>query len=84
MNVVTLNPNPLNVASSPHWRDGSSIARSQQVWLIALLPAMIASVWLFGFNSLRIIGMTVVCSVSFDALSNMVVPSKDKTAAGNR
>ncbi|MEW6412717.1 MAG: RnfABCDGE type electron transport complex subunit D [Candidatus Zixiibacteriota bacterium] len=80
MNVVTLNPNPLNVASSPHWRDGSSIARSQQVWLIALLPAMIASVWLFGFNSLRIIGMTVVCSVSFDALSNMVVPSKDKTA----
>jgi len=43
------------------------------------MPAMIASVWLFGSHSLRIIGLAVVFSVSLDALSNWIVPSKDKT-----
>ena len=69
----------LNVASSPHWRDGSSVDGTQKLWLLALMPAMIASVWLFGSHSLRIIGLAVVFSVSLDALSNWIVPSKDKT-----
>ena len=69
----------LNVASSPHWRDGSSLARTQQLWLLALMPAMAVSIWLFGLHSLRIMAPAVAFSVTLDALLNRLVPSKDKT-----
>ncbi len=69
----------LNVASSPHWRDGSGLAGTQKLWLLALLPAMVASVWLFGSHSLRILGLAVAFSVLLDALANKLIPSKDKT-----
>ncbi|MDX9859132.1 MAG: RnfABCDGE type electron transport complex subunit D [candidate division Zixibacteria bacterium] len=69
----------LNIASSPHWRDGSSIAFSQQLWLLALVPAIVASVWLFGLNAARIIGLMIAFSVTFDALSERIVRSKDRT-----
>lgn len=69
----------LNVASSPHWRDGSGLDGMQRLWLLALMPAIAASVWLFGLHSLRIIGLALAFSVSLDALANKLVPSKDKT-----
>jgi electron transport complex protein RnfD len=71
--------NRLNVASSPHWRDGSGLDGMQRLWLAALLPAIVASVWLFGLHALRIIGLAVAFSVLLDALANKLVPSKDKT-----
>ena len=71
--------NRLNVASSPHWRDGSGLDGMQRLWLLALLPAIVASVWLFGLHSLRIIGLALAFSVLLDALANKLVPSKDKT-----
>lgn len=46
---------------------------------MALLPAIIASLWLFGLNSLRIITLAIAFSVSIDALINRIVPSKDYT-----
>jgi electron transport complex protein RnfD len=79
MSTELSKPHLLNIASSPHWRDGSSIAFSQQLWLLALVPAIVASVWLFGMNAARIIGLTVAFSVTFDALSERIVRSKDKT-----
>lgn len=79
MNPIGLKIGQLNVASGPHWRDGSSIARSQQFWLMALLPAVIASIWLFGMNAARIISLSAAFSVSFDAIAERIVPSKDKT-----
>lgn len=71
--------NNLSVASSPHWRDGGNLARTQQLWLLALVPALINSVWLFGFYPLRIVGLAIAVSVTFDALFNRLAPSKDKT-----
>jgi electron transport complex protein RnfD len=79
MNTIVEERALLNVASSPHWRDGSSIARNQQLWLMALLPAILASVWLFGANALRVIGLSVALSIVFDALTNRLMPSKDST-----
>jgi len=75
--------NRLNIADSPHWRDGSSLAGTHKMWLLALVPAMVASVWLFGFHSLRIMGLAVALSVSFDAIASRLVPSKDKTTNWN-
>lgn len=69
----------LNVASSPHWKGGSSVPIVQKLWIVALLPAIIASLWLFGLNSLRILSLTIAFSVSLDAIANWVVPSKDYT-----
>jgi len=69
----------LNVAASPHWRDGSSLTRTQLLWLLALLPAIVASVVLFGVRALRVITLAIGASVALDALCNKVLPSKDHT-----
>jgi electron transport complex protein RnfD len=71
--------NKLNIADGPHWRDGGSLARIHKLWLLALMPAMVASVWLFGLHSLRIMGLAVALCVFFDAVVGKLVPSKDKT-----
>lgn len=79
MTLVEEKISQLNVAASPHWRDGSSIAHSQQLWLAALLPAIVAGISLFGMHAVRIIALTVAFSVSFDAIAGRIVPSKDRT-----
>lgn len=78
MNKIDSAPQ-LNVAASPHWRDGSSLTMTQAVWLLALAPAIIASVHHFGLQSLRVIALAVGASVALDALSNRVLISKDFT-----
>ena len=55
------------------------MAGNQVVWIIALIPAIVASVILFGVNSLRIICLAVASSLIFDALANKLVPSRDVT-----
>lgn len=70
----------LDVASSPHWRDGSNLPGVHQRWLIALAPAIAASVWLFGWDSIRIIGFSIVFSTGLDSIMNRLIPSKDYTA----
>ena len=47
------------------------------MWITALLPALIASIYYFGIQSLRIITLSIAFSVIFDALSNYFVPGKD-------
>lgn len=70
----------LDVASNPHWRDGSGLPGTHQRWLVALVPAIAASVWLFGWDTIRIIGLAVVFSTGLDSLTNRFIPSKDYTA----
>lgn len=79
MNATPADPQ-LNVAASPHWRDGSSLTRTQMLWLCALLPAMIASVAHFGIMALRVQALAVGASVILDALCNRILPSKDHTS----
>ncbi len=70
-----------NVAASPHWRDGSSLPGIQLTWLLALLPAIIASGFYFGFAGLRVIALAVVVSVVAEVVWNALVPNRD--LAGN-
>ncbi|HOX25335.1 MAG TPA: RnfABCDGE type electron transport complex subunit D [Candidatus Krumholzibacteria bacterium] len=67
----------LNVAEAPHWRDASSLAQMQVLWLVALSPAAIASVTLFGQSALRVIALAVGASVALDVAANRVLGAKD-------
>lgn len=76
-----MNPNisrsKYNVAPSPHWRDGSSLPGIQRTWLLALLPAVIASGFYFGFASLRVIAIAIVASVVAEMVWNSFVENRD-------
>lgn len=46
------------ISSSPHTHDGSSVERIMLDVLIALIPALAASLWFFGWDALR---LTAIC-----------------------
>lgn len=58
----------LVISSSPHLSSGSSLRKIMGGVLLALLPQIIASTWLFGFRALGIIIYTVLCCVAAEAL----------------
>lgn len=70
----------LDVAVGPHWRHGKGLAQIHQRWVIALVPAMLASFYFFGPASLRIFGMCVVFAICLDFLSEKLAPSRDLTS----
>lgn len=41
------------------------------------MPALVASIYFYGINSIRIVTLAVAFSVSFDFISNWIVPTKD-------
>lgn len=67
----------LSVAEGPHWRDGSSLAKMQGTWLLALAPAVIAAVVLQGVPALRVLALAVGTSVALDAAWNRLVANRD-------
>ncbi|MBP3451418.1 MAG: RnfABCDGE type electron transport complex subunit D, partial [Agathobacter sp.] len=50
--------------SSPHLRTGDSTHKVMLLVILALIPAVLASVWFFGWNALRV----VVYCMAFCAL----------------
>lgn len=68
-----------NVAEGPHWRDGSSLCHTQIMWVLALLPAAVAAVVIFGVPAMRVLCLATGASVVFDVLGNRIMPSKDAT-----
>ncbi len=60
--------NKLLVSSSPHMRSNESVQRIMLDVIIALVPAMIGSVYFFGINALKLILISVASSVLFEAL----------------
>jgi electron transport complex protein RnfD len=66
-----------NIAASSHWRDGSSLPGIQLTWLLALLPAMAAGMFYFGFAGLRVVALAVVASVVAEMVWNALVPNRD-------
>jgi len=69
-----------SVASSPHWRFAFTLSNVQRLWLLALAPAMVASIWMYGWHAARVMGLAIFFAVAFDALANRIIPSKDSTA----
>ena len=58
----------LILSSSPHLSSGSSLAKIMSGVLLALLPQVIASTWIFGFRALFVIIYTALCCVGAEAL----------------
>jgi electron transport complex protein RnfD len=63
------NPGPfLTVSSSPHLHDGMTTDRMMYAVILALLPAAIVAVYLFGLPALRVMAICVTASVAIEAL----------------
>ena len=73
----------LNIASSPHWRRGDGLERDHLLWAVALLPVVAASLWIFGWPVVRILGLSIAVAVGLDALVERLAPSKDPTSNGS-
>ena len=58
----------LVISSSPHLSTGSSLCKIMGGVLLALVPQIIASTWIFGFRALFIIFYTAFCCVAAEAL----------------
>ena len=58
--------------ASPHIHSGRSTAGIMRDVLIALLPATVAGVLIFGWRALLPIVVCIVCSVGFEALFNLI------------
>ena len=54
------------VTASPHIVDRSSTRGLMGNVIIALLPCVIASVWIFGLRALLVVGVTTAACVGFE------------------
>lgn len=61
-------PEMLVVSSSPHIRSKETVSRIMLDVIIALVPAMIGSVYFFRLNALKLILVSVISCVGFEAL----------------
>lgn len=60
--------NRLIVTASPHMVDHSSTRKLMGNVVVALLPSVVASAWIFGLRALLLIGVTVAACVGFEYL----------------
>jgi electron transport complex protein RnfD len=63
----------LQVSSSPHIRDSVTTRRLMLDVVIALIPAIAASTWIFGWRSLVVIALTTGSAVIFEYLSRIIM-----------
>lgn len=73
--------NKLFVSASPHLKSTASTRRIMLDVLIALTPAVVASFVLFGWQSLMIVGVCVLCCVVSEYFSRIVM--KRDTTVGD-
>lgn len=62
----------LTLASSPHIHSGRSTSRIMLDVILALCPAAIAGVVIFGWRALLVLAVTVASCVAFEALFNLI------------
>lgn len=62
--------------AAPHIHSGRSTAGIMRDVLIALLPATVAGVIIFGWRALLPIVVCVVCSVGFEAIFNLITKKR--------
>lgn len=58
----------LTVSPSPHVHTGLTVPRVMQIVIIALVPALLVSVYAFGISSLLVTGISVSSCVGFEYL----------------
>lgn len=67
----------LTVASSPHIRGNFRTNRIMMDVVIALLPALAAGIWRFGFGALMVTLVSVVCAVGVEWLYSLVMKKRN-------
>lgn len=68
----------LTVAASPHFRSGNSTAKIMLDVIIALCPALIAGVIVFGWRVLLVVAVCILSCIVFEYLSRLVM-KRDNT-----
>lgn len=68
----TVMPEMLVVSSSPHIRSKETVSRIMLDVVIALIPAMIGSIYFFRLNALKLILISVISAVGFEALTQKI------------
>ncbi|MBQ3094556.1 MAG: RnfABCDGE type electron transport complex subunit D [Clostridia bacterium] len=61
------------VSSSPHLHSGDSTRSVMLDVIIALIPALVASVWLFGWRSLAVAAVCVAACMASEYLSRIIL-----------
>lgn len=59
----------LVVSSSPHIRSNESVRKIMLDVIIALIPAIIGSIYFFGMNAIKLLLVSIIASVVFEALA---------------
>jgi len=77
---AALDAKMIDVAVGPHYRMGSGLAEIYQLWVIALAPAMMGCLFIFGTAALRVFGLCVVFAVLIDFICEKLAPSRDLTS----
>ncbi len=64
---------PLTLSSSPHAHSGASVRGIMLTVIIALAPALLWSVWLYGWPALRLTAVCVISCVGAEALTRRMM-----------
>jgi electron transport complex protein RnfD len=76
------NEKKLHISSSPHIRDGQTVSKIMLDVIIALIPALVVSVMVFGFRALYITLISVAAAVITEHLIAVFLMKK-KTSVGD-
>jgi electron transport complex protein RnfD len=73
------------VSSSPHMHDGRTVAQIMRLVILALAPAALYSIYIFGLDALRVYVLSIASAILYEALAQKVmkrpVTIKDSSAA---
>jgi len=61
------------VSSSPHMHDGRTVAQIMRLVLIALAPAALFSIYIFGLDALRVLVISIASALIFEAISQKIM-----------
>lgn len=70
---IAVAPKLLTVSPSPHDRRGMTTATVMKDVLIALLPATVWGIYVFGLRAALVVLLSVVCSVFFEMLTQILL-----------
>lgn len=77
-------PKPLVLlSSSPHMHCGLTIAKSMREVMLALVPAVLASVYYFRLQAVIVILCTMISAIVFEKIADRVMGYKDSTNDGS-
>lgn len=73
----------LTVSSPPHWNSNDSIARIHAHLIIALIPALVYGLAVFGFHAARVVSLSVLTAVASEYLIRKLFGKESTTTDGS-